>query len=75
MEYPKETDDKEVIRGSVFGMKLSRRDRFLEVWNYFSILKLQRLQPLKFRNEYIISSHTLLGMWLFIYVGIKVKPY
>ena len=28
-------------------------------WNYLSIPKLQRLQPLKFRNGKVISSHTL----------------
>ena len=32
------------------------------------------MQPLKFRNGYVISSHTLVGMWLLIHVGIKVKP-
>ena len=30
------------------------------------------VQPLKFRNEWIISSHSLLGMWLFIHDRIKV---
>ena len=30
------------------------------------------VQPLKFRNGYVISSHTLLGMWLLIHAGIKV---
>ena len=32
------------------------------------------VQPLKFGNGYVISSHSLLGMWLFIQAGIKVKP-
>ena len=32
------------------------------------------VQPLKFRNGWVISSHTLLGMWLLIHAGIKVKP-
>ena len=27
------------------------------------------MQPLKFRNEYVMSSHTLLGMWLLIHVS------
>ena len=31
------------------------------------------MQPLKFRNGYVISSHTLLTMWLLIYAGIKVS--
>ena len=30
--------------------------------------------PLKFENGYVISSHTSLGMWLFIHVGIEVYP-
>ena len=33
------------------------------------------MQPLlKFENENIISSHTLLGKWLPIHAGIKVNP-
>ena len=28
----------------------------------------------KFRNGKIISSHSLLGVWLLIRAGIKVKP-
>ena len=31
-------------------------------------------QYLKFRNGSVISSHTLLSMWLLIHAGIKVKP-
>ena len=31
------------------------------------------VQPLKLGNAYVISSHTLLGMWLFIHDGIKVN--
>ena len=31
--------------------------------------------PLKFGNGYVISSHPLLGMWLFIHAGIKVNPF
>ena len=30
--------------------------------------------PLKFRNGKVISSHTLLSMWLLIHAGIKVNP-
>ena len=43
-----------------------------KVWdeNYLYILK---LQPLEFGNE-LISSHMLLGMWLHIHAGIKIKP-
>ena len=29
--------------------------------------------PLKFRNGLVISSHTLLGMWLRIHVGLKLN--
>ena len=29
--------------------------------------------PLKFGNRWVISFYTLLGMWLFIYAGIKVN--
>ena len=38
-------------------------------WTYLSIPK---LQPLKFGNGWVISSHTLLGMWLLIHA---VNPY
>ena len=31
-------------------------------------------QPLKFVNGLVISSDTLQGMWLFIYMDIKVNP-
>ena len=31
------------------------------------------VQPLKFRNGQVISSHTLLGVWLLIHAGIKVN--
>ena len=31
------------------------------------------VQPLKFRNGWVISSHTLHGMWLLIHAGIKVN--
>ena len=34
------------------------------------LLKLQQ-----FENGSVISSHTLLGMWLLIHAGIKVNPY
>ena len=30
------------------------------------------VQPLKFGNAQVISSHTLLGMWLIIHAGIKL---
>ena len=30
--------------------------------------------PLKFGYGYVISTHTLLGMWLLIHDGIKVEP-
>ena len=33
------------------------------------------VQPLKFRNGFVISSHAFLGMELLIHAGIKVKPY
>ena len=32
------------------------------------------LQPLKFGKEWVISSYTLLGMWLPIHAEIKVNP-
>ena len=32
------------------------------------------VQPLKFRNEYVISSHTLQGHVITIHAGIKVNP-
>ena len=38
-------------------------------WDYLSIAILQRY---KFGNEWVISSHTLLDMWLLIHVGIQV---
>ena len=31
------------------------------------------VQPLKFGNRWVISSHTLLGMWLLIYGGLKLN--
>ena len=36
-----------------------------------------QLQWLKFGKRYLckISSHILLGTWLFIHAGIKVNPY
>ena len=37
--------------------------------------KLQRLYRLKFGNGWLILSNILLGRWLFIHVGIKVKRY
>ena len=33
------------------------------------------VQPLKFGSGYVISSHTLLGMWFLIHDVIKVNPY
>ena len=35
--------------------------------------KTSTAQPLKFGNGYVGLSHTLLGMWLVIHVGIKVN--
>ena len=32
------------------------------------------LQLLQFGNESVISSHTLLSMWLFVHADIKVFP-
>ena len=32
------------------------------------------VQPLKFGNVYVISSNTLLAMWLLIHAGVKVNP-
>ena len=32
------------------------------------------VQPLKFREGYVIPSHTSLGVWLLIYDGVKVNP-
>ena len=32
-------------------------------------------RPLKFGNGQVISSHTLLDMWLLIHADIKVKQY
>ena len=40
-------------------------------WNYLYIAKLQGVH----RWSYIIPSPTLLGVWLFIHAGIKVKPF
>ena len=37
--------------------------------------KTSTVQPLKFGNGQVISSHTLLFRWLLIHVGIKVNPY
>ena len=31
------------------------------------------MQPLKFGNEWIISSHTVLGVWFIIHTGINVN--
>ena len=33
------------------------------------------VEPVKFGNEEVISSHTLMGMPLLIYAGIKVEPH
>ena len=32
------------------------------------------VQPLKYVNGYVISSHTFLGMWILLYAVIKVNP-
>ena len=32
------------------------------------------VQPLKFGNGLVISSHTLLNMWLLVHAVIKVNP-
>ena len=32
------------------------------------------VQPLKFRNGWVISAHTFLDMYLFIHAGIKANP-
>ena len=40
-------------------------------WNNYQT---STVQPVKFWNGYIISSHNLLGMSLFIYAGVKDKP-
>ena len=31
--------------------------------------------PLKFANGLVISSHTLLSLWLLIYAEIKINPF
>ena len=36
--------------------------------------QISTVEPLKFGNVQVISSHTLRGMRLLIYAGIKVKP-
>ena len=36
--------------------------------------KTSTVQPLKFGNGWVIPAETLLGMWLLIHAGIKVKP-
>ena len=33
------------------------------------------VQPLTFENELVISSQTLLGIWLLIHAEIKIDPY
>ena len=33
------------------------------------------VQPLKFGNGWVISSHTLLGVWTLVQAAIKVNPY
>ena len=33
------------------------------------------VQPLKFGNAYVISSHTLRGMLLLIHAGIDINPW
>ena len=37
-------------------------------------LLIHSVLPLKFGNGYVISLHTLLGMWLLIHAAIEVKP-
>ena len=32
------------------------------------------VQQSKFRNGKVISSHTLLGVWLLTHAGIKINP-
>ena len=36
--------------------------------------KTSKVQPLKFGNELVISSHILKAMWLLIHAGIEVNP-
>ena len=45
-------------------------------WNYYLYIQPQTstMQPLKYENGLVISSHTLLLMWLLIHVRIKVNP-
>ena len=42
-------------------------------WNNLSIPKLQRCNRWSLGTDKVISSHTLLDMWLLIHAGIKVK--
>ena len=36
-------------------------------------LQTSTVQPMKFANKYVISSHDLMGMWLLIHAGIEFK--
>ena len=36
--------------------------------------QISTVQPLKFENGYVVSSHTLVDMRLLLHAGIKVKP-
>ena len=39
-----------------------------------SLFQPSKVAPFMFGDGYVISSHTLLGVWLFIRVGIYVNP-
>ena len=46
-----------------------------KVWDEINYLfQTSTVEPLKCGKGYVISSHTLIGMWSLIHVGIKVNP-
>ena len=47
-----------------------------EVWDeLITHSKTSTVQKMMYVDSQMISSHTLLGMWLLIHVGIQVKPW
>ena len=46
---------------------------FSGVGKEFTVNK-KMVQALEFGNGYVISSHTSLGVWLFIHGGIEISP-
>ena len=47
-----------------------------EVWDEITYLyQNSTVQPVRYGDRYMISSHTLVGVCLFIHVGIEIDPW